>query len=268
MSQSIKLYTMEPMIEAVVDSASQEPTGFEKEHMIDGNPNTYWKFTSKTTVTIDIDLQSAQAIDAVGFWIHNNSHDFKTAGSDGHSYKFQYSDDMSSYTDAAAQEGITNTIGNPIYINDITQATHRYWRLLLYMDAGATNLAELSWLFFLTEHDLGQGDEYPINDSFNYHGRLLKGAGGRTFSKAINSSKQTMYRRNFVFNKSANYTELESAIESSQNSHLPMILNLDGVNVDAVRYIGDFNISNVDHNQYRPPCLFESIPFIPDGAVL
>jgi len=126
----------------------------------------------------------------------------------------------------------------------------------------------LSWIFLLEEHDLGQGDEYPIMDSYAWHNRFIKGAGGRGFSKRINSATQTKRRPSFIFNNVTNYGALVTAIANSYGNNLPMILNLDGINVDVVRFVGEFQPNNVGHSDYRPTVIFESVPYIPDGAVL
>jgi len=269
MSQSIKLYTMKPMIEAVCDSATTEATGHQKEFLLDGNPDTYWKPSTATTQVIDLDLQSAHIIDAVGFWIHDYNFNHGPGETNEYSCLFEYSDDDSSYTHAHATTSINNE-PMPLFIIDITQVSHRYWRLHLYPQASppVSEYIELSWIFLLQEYDLGQGDEYPIGDSWTYHNRIIKGAGGRTYSKLINSAMHKKYKRAFIFNDAVKYAKLVTAIQDSQGGNLPMILNLDGLNVDAVRFVGEFNGNQMGYDDYRPGVVFESIPYIPDGAIL
>lgn len=249
---SLIIYTTAAMERAEIDSATSAATGFPKELLIDGNVDTYWKPTSTANQTIDIDLQSAFDIDAVIVWVNNYSTSFVGT------IAAQYSDDDSSYTTF----GSTSPGDDPVNIIEGTQATHRYWRIVL---ATFSTVIHIGQIWLCRKRTIGQYFESPYENSYMFNNLVVAGNGGRIFVAPQSRHMQTIQTRLFKIVGSTNLTAMRNAFSDSCGRRFPIIVN-DGSNTKLMRFDDNKFVESVVASDYATATLMmASIPYIADG---
>lgn len=253
---SLTLYTTGIMEEAVVDSATSEATGYPKENLIDGNPDTFWRATTTGDQTIDIDLQEAKNVDALVIFLCNYDTFAATAGT----LAVSHSDDDSSYTVAGSTS--LNGTAMPIVVVDFTQVSKRYWRIS-FTTMGA--IADVGQIWMTTERVISQSHELPVNDKTIYLNRSLKAGGGRVYRAAVNKGSQSELPRSYRFAVGSDWAALLAAFNDCRGSLFPVIL-YDGTNYTLVNFDSDeLDQNKTAYAYYQPAVTFIQVPYIRDG---
>lgn len=222
MASSIKLYTLSDLMD-VIKITSVTPaaaSNYAKELMLDNNPDTYYKAANHSSAfDVLIDLGSAKIVQSFAIWYRN--HLSLSPVSTGY---FYYSDNGTDWTCDSLmfpQFGESAYANYPCRLYDVTTATaHRYWRYT-HSDAAPVDI-QISGIWFLKKHDIGQGSQYPENDRVEYFNRTHKAAGGRRLISAINKNAQTVRPRKFLFGLDTNFNQLLNAFQESCGSRWPI----------------------------------------------
>jgi hypothetical protein len=260
MASSIKLYTIGAYMQnAICHYASSEATGFNKEMMQDNNPDTYWKPNTTGNSTFHFDLGAAHSPDQAVLCIKNNS-----LLSTPPESVFQYSDNDSDWTHAGDM-----TFGGHAHQFrhlDISSAgSHRYWRL----NYNAANTEPfISGLWLCKEFDLGQGNEWPENDQYQFFNRISKAGGGRIFSSAISQNHIVARKRTYHFNNNTNFEALRDAFLDSGGRRWPLFINETGGGDFRMAIFKDdkFNSVGKSYKRFNPTVEFLEVPIAASGA--
>jgi len=248
------------MDDAVVDSATSEATGFNKEHLIDNNPDTYWKPTSTANQTLDFDLGAAKIIDAIIFFVKNYT-TLSTASAD----RFWSDNDFGATTFVSGTPTLGSKTAGPLRISeDNLGISHRWWRINIHTQSEAI---QLPGIWFCQKFDIAP-NEWPENDIDRFYQKVSQAGGGRTFVIRQNKNSFKEIPRSFVMPGTTFFNALRNAHQDSAGGALPLILQ-QGTTYDEallVKFQGsDFIKNEIGYQNYEPEVSFIQMPYIDDG---
>lgn len=262
-------YTFGAMRGASVYSVTSAATGYPKEHLIDFDPDTFWKPASTDDQTIIIDLGSAQSFDGLLLWIHNNLTDHKN----GNNAIIKISHATSAggaYTQWGTNEIFVNDYltPSPVYIwpQSPTPISKQFWKIELTV-MGTT--IELSHIGLFRKYTVDQAPQWPDRDYPIFPTRIAQVPSGRFLVSPISSRSHKIISRAYLFPTSTEWTDLLNAYNDCRGSQIPFVY----VDSDAdstarmARFVDAGLLPNeVDYQLYNPTVNFVEVPYKPDGA--
>lgn len=222
------------MMGAFVSSVTNAATGFPKEHLLDLNPDTYWKATGVGTVSIVTDLGSAKTIQGWALWLHN-AHVDLNPGPGTQQVKVYHSPDNSAWTlwDTVT---LDNVINQPIFFGgSLTEQSKRYWKVeILAPDL----IVEVSMIFLYTKHTISQANQRPDVSSRVFVTRKMESSSGRVFVAIERKTPREMFSRQYTFATGGDQTTLPlvKAFNDSSGDAFPLIL-VDDSAVSSARLV-------------------------------
>lgn len=263
MASSLGFFTTENMIDAVCLSATSEATGFNKERLLDSNPQTAWKATSTADQTVTFDFGEAKAVDIVFVMIRNYRTDFNDGTA---SILFEGSSDNISWSPAG---GVVishdEATQQPIVfagLNSFGLGGRRYWRITF---SDMINIMEVSGVYFCRSYGISVGAIRPLRRPIRFRNRRSE-----YFAQAINRDETQAYFLTYMFPNETNMAQLRAAFRASKGDLLHMIVAFDG-DLDT-SFLCRFGESELDDNEidylcFNPSFSLEPIYYIRDGQV-
>lgn len=264
MGSSISLYTTGNMASATILAITSAATGFPKENLLDDNPDTYWKASSASAQTIDIDLGSAKAVSGLFLFIHNYSTLTESGGIAATITLYRSSDNIT-YTQVGGLITIGNMLLGPMRYSAISSITYRYWRLII---SNCNEALEISGIWLASLYTLSIGNEMPERDKYEYNNTTLEMEGGRTFVAAINKNPHYIFPRIYRIDGATIFGYLKSAHQDSAGQLRVLMINegSDYTTCYLVRFSEDsFDKNEIDYQYYNPTVSFIELPWIRDN---
>ncbi len=252
-----KLHTYDPMIDAVVVSASSEVTNHPAEHAISPlEPNFAWQ-TNEASAQHTFVVNLGSAIECDGFsFIHHETDDGTASvditveqsfnGTTWTAVDLAYNSDGTDVPDDLSDD--THTIKLRYFTNDANEpisVTSKYWRFTVegidspgyYAPTDAR--ISMCWLFKMYEFNRGRAT--PTNDPLTYPGKSLTMLGGQQFRTGWSVNPTADVSAKFMFNK----TELDIVLgfmRACNGARTPFTM----IDVDGMRRLFVFDNDQIE----------------------
>lgn len=266
MASSSNLYTMGLMDKAIVTAVTSEAAGYPIENAFDGNPDTHWRPSSTANQTIDIDLGSAQSVDAFLIFIRNYDTDYDVGTQ---SIGLASDDNDNGAYSAVSYLGgsaalFDNTVGQPVWLAQSAGSvvTKRYWRITI---GNMAAVAQIAGFYLCRTRAIGQGNQWPEEENDQFFSRIASGLSGRKLVQRRNSLPFGPFSRKYLINGSTIKSTIQSAFRESFGPAFPLIHN-EGSIYRLVRFADDALVYNqVDYLLWEVMLNFLPIPYFKDG---
>lgn len=238
-------------------AVTSEATGYPIENAIDLNPNTFWRATSTAEQTIDIDLQSAKQVDAVGLWLKDYADHSAAANynlqtsysSNGIDYSAVFGEYQSWHPDVMVK------------VFDFAAAkTYRYWRIYVEPVSGA--VMDISGLCLFRKFSIARGNDYPEDDAATFINTATQTVIGNDFVSGVSPNPISIFSRTWMLSGTTYWTALSGAFSDSCGNRYPLVIG-ENSTYKIVRFGQDQLPKNeIDYQVYNPTVTFRELAVV------
>ena len=263
-----KLYTFGLMgMNPDFDYITSEVTGYEKEKLIDFNPNTFWRGNNNVTVwNLDFDFNEAVRVDALYFFINN----YKTVFTSGNcALRYDSTGDTVADTQAGTTPIADITTPHRIITSNTTTA-YRYWTMQ-FNTFTVGEAPDVSIGAFCRLRETSHSHQRPTESIDNFLNTSFTGFNGNSVVHSKVKMNQRILKRNFSFSGSSDLDDLRNAFLDCRGTLYPLALQEGTAQNEIVlcRFNEDtFNPNEVDTEYYEPSVSFKELTYIDDGETI
>lgn len=237
-------------------------TGHEPYLVLNNDPDTYWKPTVRTTISLYIDLGTTTAVDAVALWLHS----YNEVWADSKQWIVYSSNDDSTYTEVATFDfADQRTIQKePVVLGQFTQTTARYWQIEFdHFQTAPSMLPQISCVWFLKDCSLIDNYQLPEIITYQHFSLETIARSGSHYAAFTGIGHQRTFERTFIITSPSNWQCLIDAFTAANGSSLPVIIQLDGTNGAylAVLFVTDLTGSKQEHEYWQPTITWIELGF-------
>jgi len=217
--------------------------GHEPILVLNNDPDTYWKPSIRTGISLYIDLGLSTVVDAVALWLQSYNEDW----ADSKQWEVSFSNDDITYTSSTTFNFADQRTSQkePVIVGMLASPVNaRYWQVeFLNFQNAPSMLPHISCLWFLNDYSLKRNYQLSEKINYNYLSLGVRSQSGQQLSpRFTNFGFQRTFDRTFIFTDIVEWGKLQDAYAAVCGYNLPIFIQLEGI---AGAYLAGFFISNL-----------------------